>query len=85
MAKNRNGGQSLRSKHVLIIESNPRTAVVVLSMREDESSVLHSLKAGAKAYVLKSSSLSIVRRAVKGRRAMRLSQHGLKRLQNDPL
>jgi two-component system response regulator NreC len=49
---NMNGLEATRR----IIESNPRTAVVVLSMRQDESSVLHSLRAGAKGYVLKNSS-----------------------------
>ena len=35
--------------------ANPRTAVVMLSMHQDESYVLRSLKAGAKGYLLKDS------------------------------
>lgn len=36
-----------------IAENFPRTAVVILSMHHDESYVLRSLKAGARAYLLK--------------------------------
>ena len=35
--------------------ANPRTAVVILSMHQDESYVLRALKAGAKGYLLKDS------------------------------
>ena len=38
-----------------ILAANPRTAVVMLSMHQDESYVLRSLKAGAKGYLLKES------------------------------
>jgi DNA-binding NarL/FixJ family response regulator len=38
-----------------ILAANPRTAVVMLSMHQDESYVLRSLKAGAKGYLLKDS------------------------------
>lgn len=38
-----------------ILAANPRTAVVMLSMHQDESYVLRSLKAGAKGYPLKDS------------------------------
>jgi DNA-binding NarL/FixJ family response regulator len=38
-----------------ILAANPRTAVVILSMHQDESYVLRSLKAGAKGYLLKDS------------------------------
>lgn len=38
-----------------ILASNPETAVVILSMHQDESYVLRSLKAGAKGYLLKDS------------------------------
>lgn len=38
-----------------IVMRNPETAVVILSMHSDESYVLRSLKAGARAYLLKDS------------------------------
>jgi len=38
-----------------IVARNPDTAVVILSMHSDESYVLRSLKAGARAYLLKDS------------------------------
>jgi two-component system response regulator NreC len=38
-----------------IVATNPRTAVVILSMHQDESYVLGSLNAGAKGYLLKDS------------------------------
>jgi DNA-binding NarL/FixJ family response regulator len=38
-----------------IVSRNPETAVVILSMHSDESYVLRSLKAGARAYLLKDS------------------------------
>jgi two-component system response regulator NreC len=38
-----------------ILAANPRTAVLILSMHQDESYVLGSLKAGAKGYLLKDS------------------------------
>ncbi|HYL76708.1 MAG TPA: response regulator transcription factor [Bryobacteraceae bacterium] len=36
-----------------IVEKNPRTGVVILSMHYDESYVIRSLKAGARGYLLK--------------------------------
>jgi len=41
-----------------IVARHPATAVVILSMHSDESYVLRSLKAGAKAYLLKDSAES---------------------------
>jgi len=41
-----------------IVARNPATSVVILSMHSDESYVLRSLKAGAKAYLLKDSAES---------------------------
>src|SRR5579863_6366419 len=38
-----------------IVTRNPETAVVILSMHSDESYVIRSLKAGARAYLLKDS------------------------------
>src|SRR6185295_3582786 len=38
-----------------IVTRNPQTAVVILSMHSDESYVIRSLKAGARAYLLKDS------------------------------
>lgn len=38
-----------------IVTRNPSTAIVILSMHSDESYVLRSLKAGARAYLLKDS------------------------------
>ena len=48
-----------------ILAANPRTAVVILSMHQDESYVLRSLKAGAKAYLLKDSLRSDVLDAIR--------------------
>ena len=48
-----------------ILAANPRTAVVMLSMHQDESYVLRSLKAGAKGYLLKDSLRSDVIDAVR--------------------
>jgi len=48
---NMNGIEATRR----ITASLPRTAVVILSMHQDESYVLRSLKAGAKGYLLKDS------------------------------
>lgn len=54
-----------------IIASSPRTAVVILSMHHDESYVLRSLKAGARAYLLKDSAqedlISAIRAVHEGR------------------
>jgi DNA-binding NarL/FixJ family response regulator len=54
-----------------IIAASPKTVVVMLSMHQDESYVLRSLKAGAKGYLLKDSPredvLSAVRAASEGR------------------
>jgi len=41
-----------------IVARNPQTAVVILSMHSDESYVIRSLKAGARAYLLKDSAES---------------------------
>ena len=46
---NMNGMEATRR----ILAANPRCAVVILSMHQDESYVLGSLKAGAKGYLLK--------------------------------
>ncbi len=48
---NMNGIEATRR----ILAANPRTNVVMLSMHQDESYVLRSLKAGAKGYLLKDS------------------------------
>src|SRR5580704_5227878 len=48
---NLNGVEATR----LIVNRNPDTAVVILSMHSDESYVIRSLKAGARAYLLKDS------------------------------
>lgn len=48
---NMNGIEATRR----ILEQNPECAVVILSMHQDESYVLRSLKAGAKGYLLKDS------------------------------
>jgi two-component system, NarL family, response regulator NreC len=54
-----------------ILAAHPKTAVVILSMHQDESYVLRSLKAGAKAYLLKDSLrgdvLEAIRAVVQGR------------------
>lgn len=48
---NLNGIEATRQ----IVSKNARTAVVILSMHSDESYVIRSLKAGARAYLLKDS------------------------------
>ena len=48
-----------------ILTSHPQTAVVILSMHQDESYVLRSLKAGAKGYLLKDSLRSDVLDAIR--------------------
>jgi two-component system response regulator NreC len=48
---NMNGIEATRQ----IVDRNPKTAVAILSMHSDESYVIRSLKAGAKAYLLKDS------------------------------
>jgi two-component system response regulator NreC len=58
---NMNGIEATRR----ITASCPRTAVVVLSMHQDESYVLRSLKAGAKGYLLKDSLRSDVIDAIR--------------------
>jgi two-component system response regulator NreC len=58
---NMNGIEATRR----IVASSPRTAVVILSMHQDESYVLRSLKAGAKGYLLKDSLRSDVIEAVR--------------------
>ncbi len=54
-----------------IVAATPATAVVILSMHQDESYVLQSLKAGAKGYLLKDSPredvLEAIRSVAKGR------------------
>jgi DNA-binding NarL/FixJ family response regulator len=54
-----------------ILAANPQTAVVILSMHQDESYVLRSLKAGAMGYLLKDSLrsdiLEAIRAVVQGR------------------
>jgi len=54
-----------------IVESRPATNVVILSMHNDESYVLQSLRAGARGYLLKDSPraevLEAVRTAAAGR------------------
>jgi DNA-binding NarL/FixJ family response regulator len=46
---NMNGIEATRR----IVEKHPKTGVVILSMHHDESYVIRSLKAGARAYLLK--------------------------------
>ncbi len=58
---NMNGIEATRR----ITGSNPQTAVVILSMHQDESYVLRSLKAGAKGYLLKDSLRSDVIEAIR--------------------
>jgi DNA-binding NarL/FixJ family response regulator len=58
---NMNGIEATRR----IIAANPATAVVILSMHQDESYVLRSLKAGAKGYLLKDSLRSDVIDAIR--------------------
>ena len=54
-----------------IVASHPQTGVVILSMHQDESYVLQSLKAGARGYLLKDSPredvLDAIRSVAKGR------------------
>lgn len=58
---NMNGIEATRR----ILAANPSTAVVILSMHQDESYVLRSLKAGAKGYLLKDSLRSDVIEAIR--------------------
>jgi DNA-binding NarL/FixJ family response regulator len=58
---NMNGIEATRR----ILAANPRCAVVILSMHQDESYVLRSLKAGAKGYLLKDSLRSDVLEAIR--------------------
>ena len=58
---NMNGIEATRR----ILAANPKTAVVILSMHQDESYVLRSLKAGAKGYLLKDSLRSDVIEAIR--------------------
>lgn len=58
---NMNGIEATRR----ITTSNPRTAVLILSMHQDESYVLRSLKAGAKGYLLKESVRSDIIEAIR--------------------
>jgi two-component system, NarL family, response regulator NreC len=58
---NMNGMEATRR----IVSANPATAVVILSMHQDESYVLGALTAGAKAYILKDSARSDVIDAVR--------------------
>ena len=58
---NMNGIEATRR----ILAANPRTAVVILSMHQDESYVLRSLKAGAKGYLLKDSLRSDILDAIR--------------------
>src|SRR6202167_3618841 len=54
-----------------IVSRNPRTAIAILSMHSDESYVIRSLKAGARAYLLKDSAeadlLAAVRALTEGK------------------
>jgi RNA polymerase sigma factor (sigma-70 family) len=58
---NMNGIEATRR----IMASNPQTAVLILSMHQDESYVLRSLKAGARGYLLKDSVRSDVIEAIR--------------------
>jgi DNA-binding NarL/FixJ family response regulator len=58
---NMNGMEATRR----ILAANPRCAVVILSMHQDESYVLGSLKAGAKGYLLKDSPRTEVVEAIR--------------------
>ena len=58
---NMNGIEATRR----ILAGNPRAAVVILSMHQDESYVLRSLKAGAKGYLLKDSLRSDILEAIR--------------------
>ena len=57
---NLNGIEATRQ----IVAKSPRTAVVILSMHSDESYILRSLKAGARAYLLKDSAEADLIRAI---------------------
>lgn len=48
----------------LILEENPRVGIVVLTMFEDDDSVVSSMRAGARGYVLKSAKPSEVLRVL---------------------
>ena len=50
---------------VRIVDSHPRTAVIILSMHSDEGYVLRALKAGARGYLLKDSAESDLIEAVR--------------------
>ncbi|MEO8657366.1 MAG: response regulator transcription factor [Bryobacteraceae bacterium] len=58
---NMNGMEATRR----ILAANPRIAVVILSMHQDESYVLGALKAGAKGYLLKDSLRSELIQAIR--------------------
>ncbi len=58
---NLNGMEATRR----ILAANPKIGVVILSMHQDESYVLGSLKAGAKGYLLKDSMRSEVVQAIR--------------------
>jgi DNA-binding NarL/FixJ family response regulator len=58
---NMNGMEATRR----ILAASPRCAVVILSMHQDESYVLGSLKAGAKGYLLKDSPRTEVVEAIR--------------------
>jgi two-component system, NarL family, response regulator NreC len=64
---NLNGIEAARQ----IVNRNPRTAIAILSMHSDESYVIRSLKAGARAYLLKDSAeadlLAAVRALTEGK------------------
>ena len=48
-----------------IVDRNPRTAVIILSMHSDETYVMRALKAGARGYLLKRSAEADLLRAIK--------------------
>ena len=48
-----------------IVEKHPKTSVVILSMHSDESYVMRSLRAGARAYLLKDSAEADLIRAIR--------------------
>src|ERR1051326_3086192 len=58
---NMNGMEATRR----LLAKNPRIGVLILSMHQDESYVLGSLKAGAKGYLLKDSLRSEVVQAIR--------------------
>ena len=57
---NLNGIEATRQ----IVDKSPSTSVVILSMHSDESYILRSLKAGARAYLLKDSAEADLIRAI---------------------